>query len=223
MTDIATSLEQEFAEVSHGEREAAIAELRRYEAAGRGTVDIKPHAILLPALFLLAGGIFIYGAFTSAAMSRLGAIGAFAVGVLLVAGSLWAMFGPRGTRFSLTERGIVVKGALLPWACIDDYGVVENSYNGFSTHTSVTLLLAEGFTPPALGLMYPFGANSRHRKSGQYETRLTLHAGARGMNCEKLAARIGDFMTAAHARDQLGRMQAPLTSTTDPAQRPGHR
>ncbi|MGE8279403.1 MAG: hypothetical protein ACN6O2_03115 [Stenotrophomonas sp.] len=208
MTDIASSLEREFADVSHSEREAAIAELRKCEAAGRGSVDIKPHAIMLPALFILCGGIFVYGAFTSGAMSRPGAIGAFALGALMVLGGLWAMLGPRKARFSLTERGIVVNDALLPWVCVEDYGVVENSYNGFSTHTSVTVLHAPGFTPPPLGLMYLFGAHSHNRKTGQYETRLTLHAGARGMNCEKLANRIGDFLAASHARDELSRMQA---------------
>ena len=77
-----------------------------------------------------------------------------------------------------------------------------------ATHTSVTLLHSEGFTPPKLGLLVLFGGSTRDRKSGLYETRLTLHAGARGMNCEKLAKRIGDFFAAAQARHELRRMQA---------------
>lgn len=208
MTDIASTLEREFADISQGEREAAIAELHRIEAAGRGDVAIRPHAIMLPVLFGACGGIFLYAAFTVSSMTHLNLFMLFLAGLLLVAASLWAMFGPRKVRFTLTEHGITVNGALLPWASIEDYSVVENSYNGFSTHTSVSVLHAEGFTPPALGLMLLFGANTRDRKTGQYQTRLTLHAGARGMNCEKLAERIGAHLAAAHARDELERLQA---------------
>lgn len=208
MIDIASSLEKEYGDISQRERDGAITELRRIEAAGRGRVEVKPHAIMLPLLFGLFGGIVVYGAFTSSAMSRMGAIGAFALGMLMVLGALWAMLGPRGARFTLTEDGIQVKQHLLPWDTIEDYGVVENSYNGFSTHTSVTLLHGEGFTPPKLGLLVLFGGSTRDRKSGLYETRLTLHAGARGMNCEKLARRIGEFFAAAHARHELKRLQA---------------
>jgi len=205
MHDIASSLEKEFADISQAEREATITELRRIESAGRGTIEVKPHAILLPLLFGGCGGILIYCAITTEAVSP---PLAFAIGLLLLLPSLWAMFGPRGTRFTLTEQGIAVKDAVLPWTSIDDYNVVENSYNGFSTHTSVVLLHTEGFTPPKLPLAYLFGTSTRHRKTGLYETRLTLHAGARGMNVEKLATRIGDFFAAAHARTELNRLQA---------------
>ena len=208
MIDIASSLEKEYGDITQRERESTLTELRRIEAAGRGRAEIKPHAIMLPLLFGFTGGIVAYGASTSSAMSGTSAMIAIAVGVVLVLASLWALLAPRAARFTLTEEGIRVKQQLLPWDTIVDYGVVEHSYNGFSTHTSVTLLHSEGFTPPKLGLLVLFGGSTRDRKSGLYETRLTLHAGARGMNCEKLAKRIGDFFAAAQARHELRRMQA---------------
>ncbi len=203
MTDIASSLEQEFADASQAEQESAIAELRRIEAGGRGSADIRPHAIALPLLFGVCGGLLSYAALTSGAR-----IYALPIGLALLLPSLWALFGPRKPLFTLAEEGVRVKDVLLPWSSIEDYGVTENSYNGFTTHTSVTLQHAEGFTPPKLGLFYPFGASVRNRKTGQYETRLTLHAGARGMNSEKLSLRIGEFFAAAHARAELARLRA---------------
>jgi hypothetical protein len=118
------------------------------------------------------------------------------------------MFGQRSPRFTLCEEGIRVKDALLPWQSIDDYDIVEHSMNGISTHTSVTLHYVEGFTPPEVHLFFMFGGNVRNRKTGTYTTRLTLHAGAKGMNVEKLSERIGSFFAASHARAELARLNA---------------
>lgn len=203
MNDIASSLEQQFADVSQAERESTLSELRRIEAAGRGSVAIRPHAIALPALLGACGVLCLYAAATKVAIAW-----AYPVGAALLLPSLWALFARRKPCFLLTEEGVRTAGALLPWDSIADYGVTEHSHNGFTTHTSVVLLHESDYTPPPLGLFRLFGQNVRNGSSGQYETHLTLHAGARGMNCEALARRIGEFLSAFHARAELARLRA---------------
>jgi len=208
MNDIASSLEQEFAGQARTNREARITELRQLESNGRGSVEIKPHAILLPLLFGIVGVLMVWAALTSSSLPKTGNIIVIVLGVVFAVTSVWGMFGPRKPRLTLTEEGVRVKDALLPWSSIEDYGITVHSTNGFPTHTSVEFEHAAGFTPPKLGLFYMFGGSSRNRKTDQYTTRLTLHTGARGMNGDKLAKCIGDFLSAARARAELARLQA---------------
>ena len=207
MSDIASSLEQEFADHSQAERASHIAELKQIESKGHGSVAVAPHAIMSPLLFGFVGAMMAWASIANQRLS-VGTVVAFIVGVVFVAASAWGIFGPRKPRFTLCEEGVRVKDALLPWSSIEDYGVTENSYNGFTTHTSIVFQLAAGFTPPELGLFFVCGANTRNRKTGQYSTRLTLHAGAKGMNVDKLAERIGEFFAAARARAELARLNA---------------
>ena len=65
MNDIASSLEQEFTTHAQADRDAYIAELKRLEAAGRGSVEITPHLVGLPVLFGGAGAAVLYGALSS--------------------------------------------------------------------------------------------------------------------------------------------------------------
>jgi len=208
MNDIASSLEQEFADRSQADRDANIAQLREIESKGRGSVEIKPHSIVMPLLFGFVGAIIVWGALTTSSLSKMGNLGVVALGVVLVAFSAWSLFGPRKARFTLTEEGVRVKDALLPWSGIENYGITVHSTNGVPTHTLVEFEHAADFTPPKLGLIYMFGGSKRNRKTNQYTTRLILHTGARGMNGDKLSQRIGEFLSAARARAELVRLQA---------------
>jgi hypothetical protein len=199
MTDIASSLEQEFADRSQADRTAQIAELRQIESKGRGSVAIAPRAIAIPLLFGFIGGIFAYASITTNTWSKAGAINAFIGGVAVVAVCAWAMFGPRKPRFTLTEEGVRVKDVLLPWSGIEDYGITVHSTNGFPTHTTVELHHTADFTPPK-GIL--------DRKTGRFSTRMALITGAKGMNGDKLSQRIGEFLAAARARTELARLQA---------------
>ena len=207
MSDIASSLEQEFATSSQAERDSHIAELKQVAAKGVGQLEIRPHAIAIALLFGILGAIFVFAAVSNPAKAMEMA-SFFLVGVAMLAICAWAMFGPRKTRFTLCEEGVRVNDALMLWSSIADYQVTRHSYNGFPTHTSVVFKYVEGFSPPALGLFYPFGANSRNILTKRTSTRLTLHAGPRGMNYEELAERIGAFLAAAQAREELKRLRA---------------
>jgi len=211
MTDIASSLEQEFADHSQADRESRIAELRRIEAAGSGNCDVSSHAIAAPILAGLFGAVFIWAGISSSyGWGR--TIAVVLIGSAFLLPSLWALFARRKPRFTLTKEGVRVKDALLPWESIEECGVTENSYNNVTTHTSVVFKHVEGYVPPKLALFAPFGTSvpirSFTRKTGQYRTRLTLFVGARGMSCEKLADRIGEYRAAAYARAELARLKA---------------
>ena len=210
MVDIASSLEQEFASQSQADRESRVAELRRIAAAGSGSCVVYAHAIVLPIVCALFGMVFIWAGITSGySFGRTMALCLF--GAAFVLPSVWAVFVPRKPRFTLTVEGVQVKDVLLPWDSIEECGVTENSYNGVTTHTSVVFKHVEGFIPPKLPLFAMFGTtlpiHSLTRKTEQYRTRLTLFAGARGMNCEKLANRINDYRVAAVARAELERLK----------------
>ena len=208
MSGIASSLEQEFAERSQAERESTIAELERIRAAGSGSVDVAAHAIVIPTLIGLIACGLIYSTLTRHDLSTTRTVTTLLISPAVAALCAWLLFGRRKPRFTLTEEGVRVKEALMPWAGIEDYGVTTHSTNGVNTHTSVVFHHASGVTPPKLGLPYLFGAHTHDRKSGQYQTRLTLHVGARGMDGEKLAGRIGEFLAASRARDELRRLGA---------------
>ncbi len=208
MNGIASSLEQEFAERSNAERESNIAELKKIDADGRGSVDVASHMIVLPALIGLIACGLIYSTLTRHDLTTTRIVTTLVCSVAVAALCAWTLFGPRKPRFTLTEEGVRVKDAMLPWSSIEDYGVTEHSTNGFTTHTSIVLQHAAGFTPPKLGVFYPLGASARDRKTDQYETRLTLFVGAKGMNVEKLAQRIGQYLAASHARAELQRLGA---------------
>ena len=204
MTDIASSLEQEFADVSQAERESTIAELKKIEAAGRGSVDITPHAIALPVLLIVCGVIVTY-----AATTKSGDAGwIYLLGMALLVPGILILFIPRKPFFTLAEEGIRVRDTLLPWEHIEDYGISENGYNGFTMNTTLSLIHDTGYTPPKLGLFRMFGQTIHQRKEDRYETYLGLWVGAKGMNSEKLAQRIGDFLAAFHARAELARLRA---------------
>jgi hypothetical protein len=208
MTDIASSLEEEFAGRSQAERDAHIAHLEAIAAKAREPLDIRSHAILTPLLTGALGGMFL--AFSLQDMVR-GEAGAsryiLIAGLVLFVPSLWALVGPRKPRFTLTAEGVRVKQALLPWESIDDYRIIAHSSNGFPTHTTVYFDHAEGFTPPALGLLFPFGNRLKARKTGLFTSRLTLYTGPRGMDEEKLAQRVGEYLDASRARAELARLR----------------
>ena len=208
MSDIASSLEQEFAGHSKANRDSRIAELRQIVSKGSGDVVIKAQAILMPLIFGFMGVMLVYASFDSSRTINRGV----AAGVVLVAMCAWALLGPRKTLLTLTDEGVQVKGAMLPWSSIEKYHVIENSYNGVTTHTTIVFQHVAGFTPPDLGLFILFGRSGPTRsfgkKTGRYQTRLTLYVGARGMNGDQLTQRIGDFMGAAHACIELSQMNA---------------
>lgn len=205
MNDIASSLEQEFTTHAQAGHEAHIAELRKIEAAGRGSADVAAHAIALPLLFGSCGLIVIYSTLTAKQFSAAETVGFLLLGILL-ASTFWLMLGPRKPCYTLCEEGVRVKGGLLPWSSIEDWTVSEISYGGFPIATSLVLIHGEGVKPPPLGLLVTIGSSHLIRKTGRYETRLTLYTGARGMNTEKLTERIGGFFAAYHARLELVRM-----------------
>jgi len=204
MSDIATSLEKEFTAQSHAEREAHIAELERIEAAGRGSVDITPHALVLPVVLVVCGAVLIYAATTKSG----GAGWIYLLGAALLVPGLLILLVPRKPLFTLAEEGIRVQDVLLPWESIEDYGITENGHNGFTMHTNLSLIHDAGYTPPKLKLIRMFGQTLHNRKQGRYETHLGLWVGAKGMNGDELAQRIGDFLAAFHARAELARLRA---------------
>jgi len=208
MSGIASSLEQQFADHSQAEREAHIAELRTIEANGRGNVDVAAHAIVFPALIGLIACALIYSTLTrhDPAMARV--VTTLACSVAVAALCAWFLFGPRKPRFTLTEEGLRLKNGVIAWDKIDDYGVTEHSTNGFTTHTSIRFELVPGFTPPPLGQIILFGQTEKVRKTDQAVIRQTLHVGAKGMNSDQLAERIGQFLAAARARAELRRLDA---------------
>lgn len=117
MSDIASSLEQEFADHSKANRESRIVELKQIESRGSGSVVIKAHAIMLPLILGFAGFMLKYTSFDFAQTIDHGTV----VGAVLVAICAWALFGPRKPLLTLTEEGVRVKDVLLPWSSIEDY------------------------------------------------------------------------------------------------------
>jgi hypothetical protein len=209
MTDIASSLEQEFADRSQADRTTQIAELKQIESKGRGSVAIVPHGIVAPMLFGLVGAILAYASIILSAWSATGRSAGFLAGAALVVGSVWLMFGPRKTCFTLTEEGVRTTDSLLPWNSIQDFGVTVHSINFVRDQTSIQFLHTAGFEPPPLGLFYMFGQSHRDKKTGLYSTNFTLYfSGAKGMNGDKLSQRIGEFFAAARARAELVRLNA---------------
>ena len=210
MTDRASSLEQAFGFQPQADRESRIAELRRIEAAGRGSCDIASHAITLPLLCGLFGAILIWAGITGG-FPLDQTVTVCLIGAAFVLSSAWALFAPRKPRFTLSAEGVRVKDTLLPWDSIEECGVTENSVSAVTTHTSVVFNHFEGFIPPKLTLFAMFGTTapirSFTRKTGRYRTRLTLFVGARGMSSEKLANRISDYRSAAYARAELARLK----------------
>ena len=211
MPDIASSLEQEFASAAQTQRETAIADLRTLEAAGRGSLDIISRSLVFPALGVFFGLMTLYASLTSD-YSRSGqspflhALAVFAIGAALLALGAWG-FVPGKPLCTLTEQGIRVKNALLPWSSIESFRVVEHSYGIFKTDTAIYLVHPEGFTPPKLGLPLLRGRSQRPMlKRKHYETHFTLWTGAKGLSVEALADRINDFVAAAHAREELARL-----------------
>jgi hypothetical protein len=207
MTDIASSLQQELTSASQAERDTAIARLRQLESLGRGSLDIQPRAIAMPLAFSLCGCVLIYATTLSNPFMDID-IAIATVGAALIALGAWFMFGPRGTRLTLTEQGVRVKDVLLPWDSIEECRITRGYIGGLPLHTLIALQHVAGFTPPQLPLFLLLGSTRHDRKSGRHVTRLMLHSGAKGMNSRKLAQRIGDFYNAARARAELAHMGA---------------
>ena len=92
MSDIASSLEQEFTMHAQADRDAYIAELKRLEAAGRGSVEITPHSVGLPVLFGGAGAAVLYGALSSRHLTTMEVLLFSLLGLALLS-SLWMMLG----------------------------------------------------------------------------------------------------------------------------------
>jgi len=211
MSGIASSLEQEFADHSQAERDATLAELRSIESNGRGSVDVASHAIAMPALIGLIACGLIYGVLTRNDLTTTRVVTTLVCGVVVVAACAWLLFARRTPRFTLTEQGVRLKNGVLPWDKVEDYGVIEHSQNGLTTHTQVKFELTEGFTPPPLGLFFLFGRTRPVRsvtlqKTGPLVVTLNLFVGARGMNVDKLAERIGQFLAASRARAELEKL-----------------
>ena len=208
MNDIASSLEQEFADHSQADRDAHIAQLREIESKGRGSVEIRPHAIIMSLVFGFGGVMMVWASIKTSSFSTLVNIALGIGGAACVVYCVWS-FIPRKPRFTLTEEGVRVKDVLLPWSSIEEYSVTVQSYIGFMTnYTSVEFEHAAGFTPPKLNIFYMFGATHHNRKTGRHTTYMILYGGAKGMNGDKLSRRIGEFLSAARARTELARLQA---------------
>lgn len=208
MTDIASALEKEYADHSQAERDAAIAQLKELVAKGSGSLDIRPHAIVMPLLFAPMGAALMWA--TSGAGTQGLETFIFLLGAALVAVSAWLMFGPRQPVFTLTEEGVRAKDELLPWSSIQDFNVISHSYNGIPMSTKIVLIHIAGFKPPD-GLARPRGGligKMRAKGDPDYDSHLTLWSGAKGMNTDQLAQRIADFFNATHARAELARLSA---------------
>ena len=201
--DIASSLEQEFANNAQAERDAVIARLRKIETAGRGSIDVRPQAIIWPLVLGFPSGMVVY--LSMLPISEIHYGGVF-FGAIILVPCILAMFGPHQTLFTLTEQGMRIRDALLPWNGIKDFSVVEHNFNGIKSHTIIYLQYVEGFTPPKLNRRSLFSYSSGSSKAGHYGINLTLCAGAKGMSTKKLAQRIGEFLAAARARDELARL-----------------
>jgi len=180
--------------------------LRKIAALGRGRLEVMPQAIALPLMFMLLGGGMLYAGVSLPMLSVTGVLMILGAGALVIVLGAWTIFGPGEARFSLSEEGVQVGKVLLPWGAIRDFSVTEQRWFGVTTRTTVLLRHVDGFTPPKLGLFFLFGRRSRRRRSTRYDTRLMLHVGAKGMDCEKLAQRIGEFRAAAHAREEIARL-----------------
>ncbi|MGY0505241.1 hypothetical protein [Luteimonas sp. e5] len=209
MTDITSSLEQEFAEQSQHERERAIAELRQLDADGRGRVDVWPSALLIGILTGAFGLALAYLAFSSAKLGGIEKLGFGGVGLALVAFAVWMLFlRARQPTFTLTEQGVDVRGVLLPWTSIDDFEVMTNTINGVATMTTVTLEHVAGYEAPKLPLARGVGQSAKDRKSGNYRSVLSLFVKPKGMSSETLAGHIGRLHAGAQAREELQRLGA---------------
>ncbi|MCL2714721.1 MAG: hypothetical protein FWD68_09130 [Alphaproteobacteria bacterium] len=183
-------------------------QLRKIVALGRGRLDVTPQAIALPLFFILVGAGMIYAGVSLGRLSVTAVILILVAGALVIVLSAWTILGPSEVRFSLSEEGVQVGNVALPWSSIRDFSVTEQRWFGMTTRTTVLLRHVDGFVPPKLGLFFLFGRRSKRRRSTRYETRLMLHVGAKGMDSEKLAQRVGEFRAAAHAREEIARLQA---------------
>ena len=209
MTGIASSLEQEFAERSQAERERDIAALRQLDADGRGTVEVRASAIFIGILMAGFGAAMLYVVFAKGAFRGNERLGFIAGGVLLCAIAAWLLFlRSRQPLFVLTEKGVDVRGVLLPWSSIDDYGVLTHSINGASSVTTVTFEHVEGYAAPPLPLFRGLGQSVKDRKTGMYRCVFNLYVKPRGMNGEKLAGHIGRLHAGALAREELRQLGA---------------
>ncbi|MDR2220230.1 MAG: hypothetical protein LBE24_06575 [Methylobacillus sp.] len=212
MSDIASSLEKEFADQSQSERDAYIAHLKELEAKGQGSLDVRPHSIVLASLFILIGVLMAWALGTQGTNITASIIGIL-IGVAVAGWGAWAMLWPRKPKFTLTEEGVRVKGELLPWSSIEDYNVTIHSTNSVPTHISVVLSHVAGFKPPKgvpqarrgglIGKM-----RAAKDSEPEYNTNLMLWTGAKGMSADQLTQRIHDFLTAARAKEELARLQA---------------
>ena len=200
MSDIASSLEQEFTMHAQADRDAYIAELKRLEAAGRGSVEITPHSVGLPVLFGGAGAAVLYGALSSRHLTTMEVLLFSLLGLALLS-SLWMMLGPREPCYTLCEEGIRVRGGdLTPWDSISDWRVNETRYSFLPISVALVLNYEAGFTPPPLRHPFSVGVTRHNRKTGEYVTDLTLYTGPKGMSVAQLTERINDFYAAACAR-----------------------
>lgn len=206
MNDIASSLEQEFTTHAQADRDAYIAELKRLEAAGRGSVEITPHSVGLPVLFGGAGAAVLYGALSSRHLTTMEVLLFSLLGLALLS-SLWMMLGPREPCYTLCEEGIRVRGGdLTPWDSISDWRVNETRYSFLPISVALVLNYEAGFTPPPLKRPFSVGVTRHNRKTGEYVTDLTLYTGPKGMSVAQLTERINDCHMAAQARAELARL-----------------
>ena len=186
MSDIASSLEQEFTMHAQADRDAYIAELKRLEAAGRGSVEITPHSVGLPVLFGGAGAAVLYGALSSRHLTTMEVLLFSLLGLALLS-SLWMMLGPREPCYTLCEEGIRVRGGdLTPWDSISDWRVNETRYSFLPISVALVLNYEAGFTPPPLRHPFSVGVTRHNRKTGEYVTDLTLYTGPKGMSVAQL-------------------------------------
>lgn len=208
MTGIVSSLEREFAERAQTERDQDIAELRKLDAEGRGSVEVRPAALLLGVLTVLFGAAMLYVAFGTGRASGGEQLGFAAGGLAFCAFAAWAVFlNARQPAFNLTEQGVDVRGVLLPWSSIEDFGVMTNVINGASVMTTVTLEHVEGYEPPKLPLSRGKGQSLKDRETGVYASHLSLFVKPRGMSTDELAGHIGRLHAGALAREELRRLE----------------
>lgn len=208
MTGILSSLEQEFASRAQTERDQDIAVLRKLDAEGRGRVEVWPAAQLLGVLTVLFGAAMLYVAFGTGRSSGGEQLGFAAGGVASCAFAVWALLlNARESAFTLTEQGVDVRGVLLPWSSIEDFGVMTNVIYGVSVMTTVSLQHVEGYEPPKLPVSRGKGQSLKDRKTGIYASHLSLFVKPRGMSTDALAGHIGRLHAGALAREELRRLE----------------
>ena len=208
MSDIASALEQEFTQNAQAERNAHIEEMRKLDAAGRGSMAVHPSAKLFAVLLMLIGVALAWGVL--AGRFDGGLFWGCALGALAsLAGGIWLLTKHgRQPTFTLTEDGIDVRGVLLPWESIDECEVFSQEYWFFPIRTDITVHHVPGYEAPKLPVPRNVGQSVYRKKEAAWKSYFGFFTGPRDMKVNALAAHIDRLRAGALARAELQRLGA---------------